>query len=155
MRIFEYREDLIFFFKSSHGSALNKNVKCFAMQDMLTRMADNDEPRVTAYFGHSSTIQLLLTSLGAFKDDNELTADNFIAMSDRKWQTSRIGPFAANVAVVRYKCPTEDKLKYFLNEKLLRFDWCSTEGVCDWNDTLMKYKHFVGVNCNQIYCKKL
>lgn len=40
---------------------------------------------------------------GAFKDKQILTADNYASMQDRQWRGSYMVPFAANVAVVKYK----------------------------------------------------
>lgn len=154
VRTLEYREDLSYFYKSSHGSKLNKNVKCSAVKDMLKRLGNGTEPKTTAYFSHSAALQLFLTSLGALRDERDLTADNFAEMSIRKWKTSKISPFAANIAIIRYQCPTHDKVRLFLNEKPLHIDWCGSDGVCDWNDMEEKYSFYANQNCDQIYCRK-
>lgn len=160
MRIFEYQEDLNYYYKSSHGSKLNKNVKCFAMNDMLNRLStdnnNNQSNKTTVYFTHSAAVQLLLTSLGAFKDEIDLKADNFTQMSFRKWKTSQISPFAANVAAVRYTCLNNDndKVKFFLNEKVLHLDWCTPDGVCNWHDFQQKYSFYANGNCDQIFCNE-
>lgn len=152
MYLIEYLEDLNYFYKSSHGSKMNKNIKCFAMKDMLRRLSDENVPKTTAYFSHSAAVQLLLTALGALKDNADLTADNFARSSRRKWRTSKVSPFAANFAAVRYKCSTNDKMKFFLNENILHFDWCNENGVCDWNDVQEKYAFYAQEDCNQVYC---
>ncbi|XP_031618131.1 multiple inositol polyphosphate phosphatase 1-like [Contarinia nasturtii] len=150
--LLEYLEDLNYFYKSSHGSKLNKNIKCFAMKDMLRRLSDDNKPKTTVYFSHSAAVQLFLTSLEAMKDDVNLTAENFAKSTLRKWRTSRVSPFAANVAVVRYKCPLNDKVKFFLNENVLHFDWCTENGVCDWNDVQEKYAFYAHTDCNKVFC---
>lgn len=122
------------------------------MNDMLKRLSNDNDPRTTVYFSHSAAVQLILTSLGALKDEIDLRADNFPQMSVRKWRTSKISPFAANVAVVRYKCQTSDFAKFFLNEKTLYFDWCTANGVCDWCDVQQKYAFYTSENCNDVFC---
>lgn len=147
LRVLEYRDDLIYYYKSSHGSKLNKNVQCRAVKDLLSRL--NTQQKVTVYFAHSATLQLTLTALGALKDDQALTADNYLKMTNRKWKTGRISPFAGNVAAVRYTCPDEEKVKFLLNEKVLNFDWCSNDGACDWTEVK---KRFATENCDENYC---
>lgn len=124
------------------------------MKDMLKRLSNESSPKTTVYFSHSASVQLFLTSLGALKDEIDLKADNFAKMSARKWRTSKIAPFAANVAVVRYKCPTNDRAKFFLNERSLHFDWC-TDGVCDWHDVQQKYAFYARRDCNEFFCRKM
>lgn len=154
VHIIEYLEDLNYFYKSSHGSKLNKNVKCFAMKDMLERLSSDDGPKTTVYFSHSAAVQLLLTSLGALKDDVDLKAENFAQMAaTRKWKTSTVSPFAANIGIVRYKCSMKDKIKFFLNEKVLHFDWCTSDGVCDWEVVERKYAFYKHADCNQVFCR--
>lgn len=155
MRILEYQRDLNYFYKSSHGSKSNKFIQCFAMEDMLNRLESDISPKTTVYFSHSASIQLFLTSLGALKDDIDLKADNYFERLNRKWKTSAISPFAANIAIVRYDCPFEKRnyVKFFLNEKLLYFDWCDS-GMCDWLDVRNKYSYYLHKKCEHVFCQK-
>lgn len=101
--VLEYLEDIKYYYKQGYGSDMNPNLACFLVQDMLTRLNSPEEPRVTAYFAHSSTVQLFLTSLGLAEDRESLRADNFETMKYRVWRTSKLGPFAANIAAVKYE----------------------------------------------------
>lgn len=103
VEILEYLEDLKYYYKQGPGSEINSNIMCLLMQDLLNRLENDDDPRVTTYFAHSSTIQLLQTALQIANDRDSLRADNFDQMKYRSWKTSKIGPFAANVAAVRYE----------------------------------------------------
>lgn len=152
VRLFEYYEDLSYYYKSSHGSEINKNIQCKTVKDLLERFEDGNVPEVTAYFTHSAAVQLFLTALGALKDDKALTANNYVEMSARKWKTSVVSPFAANVAVVKYKCSTQSKVKFFLNERILRLDWCSSDGICDWSNVQSTYSKFKNAQCEASYC---
>lgn len=150
----EYRDDLIYFYKSSHGSKLNQHIKCAAIKDMLTRFDSDVGPKTTVYFSHSAALQLFLTGLGAMRDDVHLKGDNFHQMSMRKWKTSQISPFAGNIAVVRYKCTDQhDQIKFFLNEKLLRFDWCDWGGACNWDEVKRRYAFYANGNCDKFFCQ--
>lgn len=125
------------------------------MKDMLNHLSTNDQLKTTVYFGHSASLQLFLTSLEALKDEINPNADNFLQMSMRKWKTSKIAPFAGNIAVVKYTCPKDDdKVKFFLNEKVLHLDWCTQDGVCNWNDVKQKYAFYTNQNCDHIFCSK-
>lgn len=152
VRMLEYHQDLSYYYKSSHGSQVNNNIQCKTVKDMLERFGDEESPKVTAYFTHSAAVQLFLTALGALRDDRAPTATNYSEMSSRKWKTSVISPFAANVAVVKYKCPNESKVKFFLNERVLKLDWCSSDGICDWSNVQSKYSHFKNAQCEISYC---
>lgn len=150
----EYRDDLIYFYKSSHGSKLNRNIMCAAIKDMLNHLNSDVGPPTTVYFSHSAALQLFLTGLDAMRDDINLKGDNFAEASMRKWRTSRISPFAGNIAIVRYKCTERDRVKFFLNEKPLQFDWCQMDGACNSQDVTAKYAFYANENCDEIFCRE-
>ncbi|KAJ6642688.1 Multiple inositol polyphosphate phosphatase 1 [Pseudolycoriella hygida] len=134
-RIFEYREDLHKYYHVGHGSDINRKLECGLVQDMIARL--DSQLKVTGYFAHAETLMLLFTALGAFEDPTPLRADNYETMSTRAWKTSDISPFAANLAVVKYP---GDKVKFLLNEKVYKFDWCDAESdFCDWNIAKEKF----------------
>lgn len=101
--LLEYLEDIKYYYKQGYGNELNSNVGCFTIQDMLNHLQSQSQPDVVAYFGHSTTVQLFLTAFGIAKDKEPVNAKNFEKMKDRQWKTSKIGPFAANFAAVKYE----------------------------------------------------
>jgi multiple inositol-polyphosphate phosphatase / 2,3-bisphosphoglycerate 3-phosphatase len=101
--VLEYKEDLKYYYKSGHGSELNKRMACATVNDMLTQLEYNVGPKTVAYFTHSSELQLFLVALGAVKDNEPLRADNYNRLRNRFWRTSAIAPFAANVAAIKYE----------------------------------------------------
>lgn len=103
VNILEYLEDLKYYYKASYGSDFNKNIMCAAVQDMVKNLQGEDNPKVVAYFSHSSAIQLFLTALGYAKDNEPLRADNYLNMKYRKFRASTLSPFAGNLAVVKYE----------------------------------------------------
>lgn len=103
VNVLEYLEDLKYFYKSGPGSELNSNIMCAAVKDMLATMKRDDGPKVTAYFSHSSAVQLMLTALGYVNDNEPLRADNYNQMKYRKFRTSVLTPLGTNLAVIKYE----------------------------------------------------
>ncbi|CAO1347101.1 unnamed protein product [Diamesa hyperborea] len=154
VKVLEYLEDLKYYYKSGYGSALNNNIMCGAVQDLMSNLKNEGTPNVVAYFSHASAIQLMLVALGYAKDAESLRADNYDQMKNRKWRTSVISPFASNLAVVKYDCPNEPerfKVQFFLNEKPIDFPWCNI-GLCDLSKVFETYQKFIDVDCSKIYC---
>lgn len=63
-------------------------------------------------------------------------------------EESKLSPFAANFVAVRY---SSNQVKFFLNEELIHFDWC-TNGVCNLKD--VKEHHELFSECKTIDCPK-
>lgn len=87
---------------NGYSNPLNTRLACALVVDLLNHLESPAMPKVVAYFAHSATIQLLLTALGAAKDNDGLRADNYEQMMRRKWRTSELSPFASNLAVIKY-----------------------------------------------------
>ncbi|CAD7082628.1 unnamed protein product [Hermetia illucens] len=64
VKIMEYEYDLFYQYRSGYGNDYNHHLPCEVMKDMLSRMAKDEEPRVTAYFSHSIFVQMFATALG-------------------------------------------------------------------------------------------
>lgn len=103
VEVLEYLEDIKYYYKQGYGYELNSNIACTLAQDLLQYMGSDKNPTVTAYFAHSSTVQLFLTALGVAEDREALRADNFEQMRYRQWRTSKFGPFTTNIAAVKYE----------------------------------------------------
>ncbi|XP_037908687.1 multiple inositol polyphosphate phosphatase 1-like [Hermetia illucens] len=154
--VLEFSEDLKYQYKSGYGNEINPKVPCEIIQDMLKRLSTDSQPQVTAYFAHSSLLQLVLVALGAYRDSVLLTSDNFETMSQRKWRTSLLDPFAGNLAVIKYNCSdnTQDpspKVIFFLNQTPLQLGWCNV-GLCNWSDVMRQYEKFFNADCKETFC---
>lgn len=156
IQILEYAEDLKYYSETGYGNPdVNANVACETVKDMLRNLDSKENPVVSAYFAHSSTIQLMLTALDAVHDAIPLRADNFAQMSRRKWRISEISPFAANLAAIKYDCPNDNertKVMFFLNQKPMDFPYCNV-GLCNWSDIKRIYQRFDGADCPKTFCK--
>lgn len=76
---------------------------------------------VTIQVGHGETLLPLLSLLGFFKDETALTAKNFPLQYNRKFRSSQIVPYAANLVFVLYDCTDGLRLQFFHNEKPMLF----------------------------------
>lgn len=150
---FQYFEELKYYYKSNYGSPVYASASCYTVADMLRRMSSDEYPKATAYFSHATALHQLVAALGALKDEARLTVEQFHAYMHRNWRTSRVVPFAANVAAVRYDCQDGAKMKFSLNEQPLQLEWCEADGVCDWAKLNQQYSRYGGDSCDSFYCK--
>lgn len=156
LKVIEYKEDLHYYYHASYGRNLSRAVGCPPLRDMFDHFAklengSTEEPRGIFYFAHSSGIQLLLTAMGIAEDAIPLKASNFEDMRNRAWNTSRLVPFAANLAAIFYKCDSANKVRFYLNERPLDYEGCQA-GVCDWE--YLKRKMGYAFGCNTDFCSK-
>ncbi|XP_043251459.1 multiple inositol polyphosphate phosphatase 1-like [Colletes gigas] len=159
LKVFEYEEDLYYYYYSSYGRELSDKIGCTTLQDMfnhflkLEKGDSNDEPYGVFYFTHSTSLQLLFRTMGFAEDTIPLKASNYEAMkNNRKWRTSHLVPFAANIAAVFYRCDSSNKVRFYLNEKPLYLEGCDS-GVCDW-EYLKETLGNTAFNCNIDFCKQ-
>lgn len=103
--VLEYGEDLGYYHEAGYGFAMNKNILCEAMQNMLRYLQSKDpsEQPARILVTHSTSMQLLLVSLGLSEDLTPLKSSNFAQMAYRKWRTSQQTAYASNLAVIRYE----------------------------------------------------
>ena len=103
--VLEYGEDLGYYHEAGYGFSMNKNILCEAVQNLLNYLQSNDptEQPARILITHSTSMQLLMVSLGLFEDATPLLRSNFAQQSYRKWRTSQQTAFASNLAVIRYE----------------------------------------------------
>lgn len=146
LKVLEYAADLGSYYEYGHGSEMNRHIQCSTVRDMVLHLESDADPRVKIYFGHSSALLLHLTAMGAFQDETKLKAKDYGNLLERQWSTGKLSPFAGNLVAVRY---SNNQVKFFLNEELIRFDWC-TNGVCGIQDVKEKYEHLN--DCKKVSC---
>jgi multiple inositol-polyphosphate phosphatase/2,3-bisphosphoglycerate 3-phosphatase len=103
LKIMEYLEDLEYYWIDGPGFEVTRKVACKTVEDMLEHLdpARENDQKLIFYFTHSGTILKLLTFLGLYQDDFQLTADKLY--QERKWQTSLIDTFSTNIVAVLYE----------------------------------------------------
>ena len=118
-------------------------------------------------FGHGETLAPVYSNFGLFKDNMPLKADNFKAQRHRRFHSSYILPFAANIAFVTYHClpqegiyiqrndndvfmekATDYVIQIYLNERLIEIPACGT--TCPIHHFIDKYKKIESCEFNEI-----
>jgi len=140
LELMEYREELEYFWVDGPGYPVTGQQACVLARDMVDTFRNISmgmEKNGTFYFTHSGTILKFLTFLKVGQDDSILRSDNWREMMGRRWRTSTLGPFAANVAFVLQKCEGDQmKVGLWVNEVLTIIPgcqevWCGLEEFLD------------------------
>lgn len=171
-QVLEYGQDIEKYLESSYGHPINSAMACPLVRDMFETMdgAINntwnydslEDMTNTSYlagkfqFGHAETLVPLMTALGLFKDKEPLLATNFDTMTNRFFRTSKIVPYASNVAFVVYACDNMRRLatqvftaedqefvvKLFVNEREVTIPACD-EWSCHYEKVRQKYADYI------------
>lgn len=154
--IFEYWEDLFYYYQSGYGNPLAIEMGCNAVKDMFDYFEEfvtkprEQHPKLIALFSHSPSVRMLEVALDLFRDSYPLRADNYNQVKSRWWRATDICPFAANLAGVLYQCPNDQyKVKFLLNEHDVHYP--DFEKTWDWEVLYAKLKS-VAMNCNFDFC---
>ncbi|XP_063825122.1 multiple inositol polyphosphate phosphatase 1-like [Ostrinia nubilalis] len=153
LRRLEYAEDLETYYKYGYGNDLNKKVGCAYVKDMMSffsKHVENEmpqQPQVMVHLTEAPAILLALGAMATHQDTVPLTGDNYhsAAIQARKWASSKMAPFNANLAAVLYKCTLNgnfqinDQYQVLLleNERPISLDWCRV-GLCEWSQIVSK-----------------
>ncbi|XP_041977922.1 multiple inositol polyphosphate phosphatase 1-like [Aricia agestis] len=161
----EYSEDLATYYKYGYGTPLNRDIGCSGIKDMMDffRMhADHDtpqQPRTLVQLTEADSLLLWLGAAGARRDSAPLTGDNYHgAAQSRRWSTSTMVPYNANLAAVLYKCTPNSNFQireqfqvlFLENELPLYLEGCRV-GLCDWSFVKNRLG-LIADNCNLNFC---
>ncbi|CAK1596433.1 unnamed protein product [Parnassius mnemosyne] len=166
LKKFEYAEDLEMYYKYSYGNEMNEKMGCTTVKDMMNFLKTHvnhdtpQQPRAQIQFTDAPTILLTLTAMGQRHDLAPLTGDNYHtqAIQARKWSSSLMSPFNANIAAVLYKCSQDGNFQvkgeyqvlFLENEKPMNLDGCRV-GLCDWNYVKNKFGQ-IADSCDLKFC---
>ncbi|KAG8000167.1 Multiple inositol polyphosphate phosphatase 1 [Nibea albiflora] len=142
-QVMEYANDLKHYWKRAYGHDINSKSSCILFHDLFSRLdkaasesGQQVTEAVTIQVGHAETLLPLLTLLGFFKDSDPLTSTNYASQTGRSFRTSRMLPYAANLALVLYDCGGGKlRLQPLLNEKPVTFP-----GLTDQKDPMPLYQ---------------
>lgn len=159
MEIIEYYYDLMNYYKCSYGlGPIAKNLACLAVKNMIQNMAiknNSTTQKVTAYFSQSPLILLMLSAFGAQYDSMPLLANNYYSQQNRKFRISKITPFAANIAAVKYQCKnSDDKILFLLNQLPLKMNWCRDGELCTITELENMFEKSTMRNCPFDVCEQ-
>lgn len=117
-KIFEFAEDLEYYWIDGYGYKLTYEQACAALRDMFSFFLSDSGPQVSSYFTHSGTVLKLLALLGVAKDEEPLMHNSFSHHGDtREWRTSFIDTFATNIAFVLYNCTSGGPSVLFMHQE--------------------------------------
>lgn len=133
--VFEYLEDLEYYYVDGYGHQLTYQQACPAIIDLIDHIElSSNHPATTIYFTHSGTILKLLAKLSLYKDDFRLGHENF--KRNRLWNVSKIDAFASNIFFVAFNCGGDStKILTLHQERQVTIPGCSDENsLCDFSD---------------------
>merc|ERR1711909_106672 len=96
--------------------------------------------------GHSGGIKPIINAFEIFRDDRNLTAEDF--GTDYKWKISNLGTFASNIGLIMYSCSgdydgAETKVMLVHNEHVVEEQPACGETLCSVEDFKAYYQHIV------------
>ncbi|EGZ29842.1 multiple inositol polyphosphate phosphatase-like protein [Phytophthora sojae] len=144
----DYFQDLKHFYRKSHGHALSYEIATPLLQDIFRTMKQRVDGKsdVEGYFrfAHAETILPLASLLNvsyfdrhASDQEGHFRADTPLELAfKRKFKSSELAPFAANIGFVLYECLAGGeskrvfKVRTLLNEREVLFDECKGQALC-------------------------
>lgn len=150
----DYFQDLKHFYRKSHGHALSYEIATPLLQDIFRTMKQRVDGKsdVEGYFrfAHAETILPLASLLNvsyfdrhASDREGHFRADTPLELAlQRKFKSSELAPFSANIGFVLYECAAEEgkgqarstfKVKTLLNEHEVVFNECKGQAFCPFD----------------------
>nr|CAD7440358.1 unnamed protein product [Timema bartmani] len=153
LKVFEYSEDLEYYWIDGYGFNITHRMACPALRDMMlylmTGQTPNKKssPKAVVYFSHSGAMLKMLSHLGLYKDNLTLLHDNYHMMEDRRWKVSNIDCFGSNLAFVLFRCKDGDKVLTYHQERSIVLPGCPLDDLCPLS-TLKNIYHDSLYNCD-------
>ncbi|ETL80938.1 hypothetical protein L917_18617 [Phytophthora nicotianae] len=150
----DYFQDLKHFYRKSHGHPLSYEIATPLLQNIFHTMKQRVDGKsdVEGYFrfAHAETILPLASLLNVSYFDRHASdrEGHFRAVTplglavQRKFKSSELAPFAANIGFVLYECADQKetnqagktfKVKTLLNEREVEFNECKGQALCPFD----------------------
>uniref|UniRef100_M4BA62 Multiple inositol polyphosphate phosphatase 1 n=1 Tax=Hyaloperonospora arabidopsidis (strain Emoy2) TaxID=559515 RepID=M4BA62_HYAAE len=160
----DYFQDLKHFYRKSHGFALSYAIAAPLLQDIFRTMKQrvDGESDVEGYFrfAHAETILPLVSLLNVSYFDLHLSdreghfrADTPLDLAlQRKFKSSELAPFSANIGFVLYECAAENgqdhtkstfKVKTLLQEQEVIFNECNGQALCSFDELESIFRRWI------------
>ncbi|CAF4897694.1 unnamed protein product [Pieris macdunnoughi] len=147
LQVLEYEEDLKHYYENGYGLSINEIFGGMPLADLwrnFDRVRSGEGKKLVAYVTHAKTLDQIYTALGLFNDTNPKAARRD---ADRKWRSSIMSGYSANLVAVLNKCTNEVddyNIVFYMNEEPIR-SICA-DGVCSWLEFEHKFRSFVNTN---------
>ncbi|XP_069015956.1 multiple inositol polyphosphate phosphatase 1b [Embiotoca jacksoni] len=151
-KVLEYKSDLKQYWKHSHGHVISGLSSCPLFHHVFRTLDKAGRPRrstdtppepASIMVGHAETLLPLLSLLGLYKDQTPPTASNYHSQHGRRFRSSLIVPYAANLLFVLYDCRRGPRLQLLVNESPVRFPGLETEDAPLYRDVRAAYRHLL------------
>ncbi|OWZ03898.1 Multiple inositol polyphosphate phosphatase 1 [Phytophthora megakarya] len=150
----DYFQDLKHFYRKSHGHALSYEIATPLLQDIFRTIKQrvDGKNKIEGHFrfAHAETILPLASLLNlsyfdqhASDREGHFRADTPLDLAlQRKFKSSELAPFAANIGFVLYECSPDQgskqtkpeyKVKTLLNEREVKFNECKGQVLCPFD----------------------
>merc|ERR1719333_840106 len=153
MALWEFENDL----EAHYGSGPAFDITTYATHKLFTEIYDlidahsfgGQLPNASAIFtfGHSGGIKPIINSFEIFRDDFNLTAEDWgtDVVEEHKWKISDIATFASNIGLILYSCSegAEQKVMLVHNEHVVEDQPACGETLCSVSDFKAYYQHIV------------
>ncbi|KAK8738011.1 hypothetical protein OTU49_004346 [Cherax quadricarinatus] len=142
LKVLEYWQDISYYYTNGYGHAINYEMACPPIQDLIEHFSAVVEgrggPSGVFYFTHSDAVVPVMTRLGLYKDSAPLTHDQ--ENPDRFWRTSSHGIFATNLAFTLSSCGADGWwVSLAMSEHLVALDGCASHLGCTWEEFIATY----------------
>ncbi|XP_054712174.1 multiple inositol polyphosphate phosphatase 1-like isoform X2 [Uloborus diversus] len=141
LKVLEYAGDIDDYYKDAYGNEINPKQACPVADyvvDLFREYENVSNSKAVMQFSHAGGVKKVFSLFGLFKDEKPLKADDFCSQQQRKWRSSLVAPFNANLALILFQCGIELKIKGFHNEKPVILGGCETE-LCALEDFYKTY----------------
>jgi len=153
MALWEFENDL----EAHYGSGPAFDITTYATHKLFTEIYDlidahsfgGQLPNASAIFtfGHSGGIKPIINSFEIFRDDFNLTAEDWgtDVVEEHKWKISDIATFASNIGLILYSCSegAEQKVMLTHNEHIIDEQPACGETLCSVDQFKAYYQHIV------------
>ncbi|KAG2180924.1 hypothetical protein INT43_008504 [Umbelopsis isabellina] len=121
----EYADDLKQYYTYGYGNEINQWVATDLMTLLLRSISSPYPPTMSFSFGHSQTVLFMLAFLGLNQDNFTLGADTHMEqIRDRKFRTSRLSSFAANIGFELWDCNGDRYIRTLVSESEVTLPGC-------------------------------
>lgn len=138
----EYMDDVSTYIKGAYGPKARPKQSCPLVKDLIETFSEatrgsGRSRKSRFYFSHADPMKKLLATFGMFKDDDNFDESSIRefekdlkAPKKRRWRSSVITPFSANMAFVLYRCeepgkPVKHKILATVTEQPVKLGGCS------------------------------
>merc|ERR1711902_86620 len=153
MALWEFENDL----EAHYGSGPAFDITTYATHKLFTEIYDlidahsfgGQLPNASAIFtfGHSGGIKPIINSFEIFRDDFNLTAEDWgtDVVEEHKWKISDIATFASNIGLILYSCSegAEQKVMLTHNEHIIDEQPACGETLCSVDHFKSYSQHIV------------